>query len=244
MVMFIVSLMIWLFNVNLWTSRRTIYITLIGLLFTLPYLGYTYSLTGRIFYWSSFGGNNLYWMSSPYEGEWGSWHDYKHFKVDSKLLKNAEEYFKEYHENDLESILQQKGLEQDDAFKEAAVRNIQSYPKKYLLNCVSNLSRMIFNFPYNYKLQTPRTLIRLPWNGLLVVLALFSLIPTILNWRKLSYSIRLLLFFTIIYLGGSIFGSAETRMFTIVVPVFILWISIILDKTIRIRLYFKESESV
>ena len=38
-----------------------------------PYLAYTYNLTGRVFYWGNSGGMNLYWMSTPYENEFGDW---------------------------------------------------------------------------------------------------------------------------------------------------------------------------
>ena len=38
----------------------------LALVWCLPYLAHTYSLTGRWFYWGSSGGMSLYWMSTPY----------------------------------------------------------------------------------------------------------------------------------------------------------------------------------
>src|SRR5207249_2495311 len=46
---------------------------LLALILTLPYLAYTYALTGRPFYWGSSGGMSLYWMSTPYRDELGDW---------------------------------------------------------------------------------------------------------------------------------------------------------------------------
>ena len=39
----------------------------------IPYLTYTYSITGRAFYWSTAGGSSLYWMSYPGPETTGEW---------------------------------------------------------------------------------------------------------------------------------------------------------------------------
>jgi hypothetical protein len=41
-------------------------------------------------------------------------------------------------------------------------------------------------------------------------------------------------------MGGSITGSAEIRMFSVIVPILLLWISIILNKTLRVSWRFEE----
>ena len=102
-----------------------------------------------------------------------------------------------------------KGIIQDDLFKEIAVNNIKSHPMKFLENCISNAGRMFFNYPASYVLQKPSTLRRLPINGTLIILSLFCLIPTFLNWRKIFFPVRFFLFFAFLYFGGSILGSAE-----------------------------------
>ena len=83
------------------------------------------------------------------------------------------------------------------------------------------------------------TLLRLPLNGINVVLLLFCIIPTFKNWKKIIFSIRFMLFFALLYLGGSIFASAETRMFTVIVPILLFWIAYIIQKTVKIN--FNES---
>ncbi len=44
-----------------------------ALIWCVPYLLMTYSLTGKPFYWGSSGGLSLYWMSTPYDTEMGDW---------------------------------------------------------------------------------------------------------------------------------------------------------------------------
>jgi hypothetical protein len=219
--------------------RSSLFILLIALTVTLPYLGYTWNLTGRFFYWSSFGGDNLYWMSTPHQEEYGSWILYNPARagiIESEGGQvGLEESFYDNHSAQLDKIAHLKGVEKDDALRNLAIHNIREHPEKFLLNCLSNMSRILFNFPYSYKLQSAKTLVRLPFNGAIVFLALVMLIPTILNWRKIPYPYRFLLLFSIVYLGGSLLGSAETRMFTIIVPFILFWLAFMVDRTVTFR---------
>lgn len=222
-------------------QRKAFVILLISLATMSPYLIYTYNLTGKIFYLSTNGGNNLYWMSSPYKEEYGSWFP-GNFDVDSiyfpNLILGGKESSKSNHRKDFEEISKYKGIEQDDAYKKIAIKNIKSNPFKFAQNCVSNIGRILFNFPFSYKAQTPRLLLRLPFNGIILVLAFYCIIPTYRNWRKIPYSIRFLLIFAALYFCGSILGSAETRMFTIIVPILLVWIAFIIQKTVKVTLKF------
>ncbi len=222
--------LLWIFNKKVVNYRKGLLILLIALITTTPYLIYTYHLTGKIFYWSSYGGVNLYWMSSPFEGEYGYPPDT--FKIDSIFLSN--------HQKDFEEISKYKGVELDDAYKRIAINNIKSHPFKFAQNCISNIGRILFNYPYPNEVQKPSNLIKLPFNGIIVVLMLFCIIPTFTNWKKIPYSIRFLLIFALLYFCGSILGSAETRMFTIIVPILLLWIAYIIQKTIKFKLRFDE----
>lgn len=219
--------------------RKSILILFISFLTTTPYLLYTHHLTNRLFYWTSNGGNNLYWMSSPYAGEYGSWIQYPLNKIDqSPRIPGSKEIIELNHQKDFDEIFKYKGVEQDDIYKKIVTRNIKSHPMKFFENCFSNVGRIIFNFPRSYELQRPGTLLRLPFNGIIMVLVLFCLLPTVKNWRKIPFLIRFLLFFAILYLGGSVLGSAETRMFTMVVPIFLFWIAYIMQKSIKVTLKF------
>jgi len=215
--------------------QRTLFISLLALIITSPYLIYNYRLTNKLFYWGSNGGNNLYWMTTPFEGEYGNWIEYPIIPKKNRVEK-SEIAIKKNHEKELDEIYKLPTLSRDSLFRTIATANIKAHPKKFLLNCISNISRMLFNFPYSYKLEKPGTLLRLPFNGFIIVLLFFSIIPGIINWNKISFAVKFLLLFSLIYLGGSIFGSAETRMFTMIVPILLIWIAYFLKRCIKIEL--------
>lgn len=225
----------------LWLSKRSsanyrkgLSIFVIAFITTMPYLLYTYHITNRVFYWTSVGGDNLYWMSSPYKDESGSW-SYPE-QTENPFSSEIKEFIKLRHQNDFDEVFKHKGtLAQDDAFKTIVVKNIKSHPVKFIENCFSNVGRIIFNFPRSFEFQEPRTLLRLPLNGIIVVLMLFCFIPTIINWHKIIFPIRFLLFFALIYFGGSTLGSAETRMFTIIVPILLIWIAFVIQKIVKVN---------
>ena len=127
---------------------------------------------------------------------------------------------------------------QDDHFKSIAINNIKKHPVKFLQNWISNVGRILFNYPYSYVLQSPSSLFYTLINGIIITLLLFSIVPTYKNWYKINFAIRFLIFFSLIYLGGSTFGSAESRMFSIIVPILLLWIAFILQNTIKFNLKF------
>ena len=256
--MLAVILILILFTKHRISYQKSAVIFIIALFINIPYLAYTYQLSGKLFYWSSFGGNNLYWMTSPFESEYGDWMGFPPDSNNIYRIYGSDKIIKSNHQKDFDEILSNvdvqkaniyngtieynltKGFSQDDIFKKIAVRNIKSHPGKFIRNCFSNMGRMIFNYPYSYAPQKPSTLLRLPVNGVLLVVVLFSLLPTLINWKKIIFPIRFLLFFILIYFGGSIFGSAEIRMFLLVVPVLLVWIAYILPKTFRLRLNWND----
>ena len=230
---------LWIINRKFYNYRKGLIILFVALATITPYLIYTYHLTGKIFYLSSFGGNNLYWITTPYKGEYGDWsRDVKQNSssgTNISILNIHEELIKSNHQKDYETINKFSGVQQDEVFKRIAINNITSHPTKFLFNCICNLGRILFNTPYSYTLQTPKTLLRLPFNGVITVLLILCLFPTFKNWKKINFSIRFMLFFTLFYLGGSILGSAETAMFSVIVPVLLVWIAYIIQKTIKVK---------
>jgi hypothetical protein len=156
----------------------------------------------------------------------------------NNYIPGSEDSIKTHHEKDFEEIYKYTGVKRDDAYKKYVLANITSHPLKYIENCVSNIGRMFFNYPYSYTYQKPGTLLRLPFNGIIAVLMLFCIIPTLLNWRRLNFAIHFILFIVLFYLGGSIFGSAETRMFTVIVPMLLFWIAYILQNSVKVKLEF------
>ena len=235
------------------SHKKSLYILSVALLTTLPYLIYTYNVTGKIFYWSSFGGNNLYWMSTPYENEYGDWMEFP-ANEDNHRVTDSYNQINLNHQSDFDQLLKNekvriantkdgkiqynltKGIVQDDMLKAIAIENIKKYPIKFLKNCISNTGRILFHYPFSYTIQKPGTLGRLPFNGIILVFSLFCGIISIIRWRALIYPIRFLLFIILIYFGGTILGSAENRMFFLMVPVLLVWIAYIISKSIRIDL--------
>jgi len=251
------ALLLWLSKMKSVNYRKCFIIFLIALATTSPYLIYTYHLTGRVFYWGSSGGINLYWMSSPFEGEYGSWaynpkynstilttipHDAiggrLNVKSKDNFIPGGEDSIISHHQKDFEELKKYVGVEEDDAYKKIVIRNIKSHPLKYIQNCISNMGRILFNYPYSYTVQKPGTLARLPMNGIIVTFLLFSLIPTFINWRRLAFSARLILFIVALYLAGTVLGCAQTGMFTPIVPMVLFWIAYIMNKSLKVNLKF------
>ena len=89
--------------------KKIILILTIAFVTTTPWLAYTYRMTGKLLYWSSFGGNNLYWMSTPYENEYGDWIEDSFNEISSKnRIPGSNEKIKLKHKKTLTKFLQAK----------------------------------------------------------------------------------------------------------------------------------------
>lgn len=231
------TLILWIFNRNIKKYRKALLIMLIALITTMPYLLYTYNLTGRFFYWGNSGGMSLYWMSTPYENEYGSW-DNESFTAAQTNGDNSGNITlqKSNHQKDLDYILQFKGVQRDDAYKRIALNNIKTYPEKYLRNIVANIYRMLFGFPVSYTYQGIH--LKVIYFSILFTLMVFCIIPTVVNWKMIPFPIRFLLAFGFVYLGGSSLISAGNRQFVIIVPLLLLWIAYIISKSVSLRMKF------
>ena len=241
--MLVGSGLLWLLNRSNTNYRKGFMILILALLTTTPYLIYTYNLTGRIFYWGM-GSDSLFCMSTPYEGEYGDFKiglDLNSVEAGNFNIIGADSVMRAHHQEDYDEINRYEGLERDDAYKRLAIRNIKAHPIKFAQNIVYNVGRLVFHFPFSYAVQRPKILMILPINGVLLALMLFSLIPTYLNWRSLPIYLKFLLILTLLYLGASSLVTAFVRMFTIVVPILLVWIAYIMQNTMKINLKFKEN---
>lgn len=239
--MLVGGVILWIVNKNSQNSRKSLTILLIAFLITTPYLLYTYHLTGRILYWGT-GSNNLYWMSTPHKGEYGDWTSglgQNSTEISNYNIKGADSVLRGNHQKDFNEILKFKGLEQDDVYKRLSFRNIESHPFKYLQNILYNMGRLVFHYPFSYAKQQPKILLIFPFHGILVTFILFSIIPTFINWRLMPYSLKFLLILIFLYFGASLLVSALVRMFTIIVPILLIWIAYIIQNTIKINLTIK-----
>jgi 4-amino-4-deoxy-L-arabinose transferase-like glycosyltransferase len=239
-IMLIVFFIFWLANIKNVSLKKGIYVILIAFLTVSPYLVYTYHMTGRIFYWG-FGKDSLYWMTTPYNGEYGDWKGELStgtFSNDNYNIPGSDDTLKAHHGKDFEEFTRYRGMERDDAFKRAAMNNLKSHPLKYVQNVVYNMGRLVFHYPFSYSVQRTKVLLVFPINGIVFTLILYSLIPTILNWRKINCLFWFLLLFCFSYLGLSSLVSAQVRMFTIVVPILFFWFASIIDRSMVFKFKF------
>lgn len=121
------------------TARRATIASAVALLLCVPWLGYTYSLTSKPFYWGNSGGLSLYWMSAP--GNLGDWHSGTEVFTVPQLAA-ARPLFQE-----LEHL---QPVAQDDKLQSVAFRNIRHDPLHYLANLGDNIGRLLFNTPYSF----------------------------------------------------------------------------------------------
>ncbi len=234
--------LLWLFNRKAINNRKGALIMVVAFATILPYLIYTYQLTGRMFYWSTNSGGSLYWASSPYKDEYGDWKlDLQQHGVDmgNYNTEGSTDSLVAHHGEEYKEIYKHNSMGQDDAYKRFAIKNIKEHPGKYILNCIYNVGRMFFHYPFSHAVQRPKTLAVFPINGILLTFILFCMIPTLLNWRKLSYPVRFMILFAGLYFAESTLVTALIRMFTVIVPIIMLWMAYVFDKTIRINFRFR-----
>lgn len=198
-----------------------------ALVFTLPYLIYTYSLTGRFFYWGNPGGSALYWMSNPVKGEYGDWFNVRlepNQSIDG-IVPGAKQRLEANHLEEMTLINKYVGVERDDLLKQKALNNITNHPFKYFQNWVANIGRLLFNYPYSYRKYGMGMYLNMIPNLFLVGAVFFYLPYTLSRWRQMPAFIKFLLLLVIIYFFLSTLVSAAIRMFYILFPVLATWLS-------------------
>lgn len=233
-----------LINRNCINYKKSLVILSIGFLTFSPYLFYTYRITHKPFYFGNSGGVLLYWMSTPFESEVGDWKDLNletAYKPGSTIPFHADSLLKLHHQKFHVLILQKKGIARDEAFKEAAIHNIKSHPRKFIKNWVANIGRLLYDFPNSYVYQNSTQLFKLPMNTITVLLSIFCMVPTFANWKKTAFSIKFLLFFTLVYLAPTTLLSAYSRFFNVIVPILLTWNAYVIYRCIAIKINFRNS---
>ena len=160
-VIFGVGLLVFIvISFGLWVYRRAdalavyLRVSLLALALCIPYLSYTYHLTGRWLYWSSAAGNNFYWLTSPYREESGDWY-HQGWVHNNPVLRAHHESIFDYTSGliDNPSLSEREQLfnlstpQSADVFLQAGLRNIRTHPAKFAGNYLANLSRLLFDVP-------------------------------------------------------------------------------------------------
>ena len=158
-------------------------------------------------------------MTSPIDGEYGDWHGADAVATRPELSRNHGEFY---------ASLQGLSLvEQDTAFKQAALQNIREYPLKYLANLGCNIGRMLFNYPYSYTPQKPSTFLYLVPNMFLVVGAFVAACLLAENFRQIRLDIAAVAALLVTAMGISALVSGYARQFTILVP----WVLVLIAQS-------------
>lgn len=211
---------------------KSVSVIIIAFVVCLPYLLYTWHLTGRIFYWGNSGGMSLYWASNPVEQEFGDWND-DHFMAycgyDTTMPCNAE-LFAKYHQADYDSIYRYTGVARDDAFKRKGMQNIMQFPVKYVKNCIANTGRLFFNLPYSYHYQRFQNLLRIPPGAVVMIMLLFSIYSSLIEARRTPFLIWFFQGLLFCFLVVSVMLSATQRQLTTAVPLIVLCAAYYVDK--------------
>jgi hypothetical protein len=221
------SLLVWRIWQRTYAVRTALTVFLLALLWCTPYLFYMYSATGKVFYWGTSGGISLYWMSTPYPGEYGSWYSSTQV-LDRPELTPHRQFFA--------SLDNMTDVERDAAFKSQAIRNIKNHPKAYLRNWAANVGRLLFSYPFSFGPQTLTTYFYLAPDMFIVVLFVVSLIPAVLRSRAMPFELWFMLAFAVIAFGGTTLVSSYERQFRPLVPILWVWVGLVSVRVLRIEL--------
>jgi len=216
---------------------RFIKLILYAYLVCLPYLIYTYSVTGKFFYWGDSGGLSLYCMSTPYESEYGDWYFPKLYDKlgeptsTTTPLKNT---LFQNHSKFLDSISQFDGLKQDELLKKTAIANIKMHKLKYLKNIVYNFGRISFRYPFTDRQVKPMLLIV---NVLHFCFIFFPLVCVlaILLFKEMEAELNYIALFFLISVGGILLLSAESRFLFPLYPVMLFLIGAVLVRRVSLK---------
>jgi len=198
-----------------------------------PYLFYTYSLTGQVYYWGNSGSMLMYWMSSPHPDELGDWHAFN---------LNEHPKLKEHHGEYIHSIMGLSPVERDKELKRKAIENIKQNKKKYVYNWVANVGRMFFSYPLSYIEPSNGIFYFLIPNMFLLVFMMLALIISLKFIRKIPIEILFLVFTMAVYLGGTSMISSYARFLYVAIPILLLWIAFVFSRYLKVDAGFSKAE--
>jgi hypothetical protein len=207
-------------------ARRTAAVAGIALVVCTPWLAFTYSESGRLWYWGNSGGMSLYWMSSPFPGEHGSWYHADEVRSNLELAP---------HRPFFASLRGKDPYETDAAFQEQALEYIQSAPDEYTENVLANVARMWFSMPYSHTEQKLSTLFYVLPNALLLGAIVFCAGILILVRPRLPAEFLPFAALAAFTFGLSALLAAYPRMLFPIVPISLVVIAYVLANHVRVR---------
>lgn len=209
-----------------YTFRKAVPIYFTALLLCVPYLIYTYSLTGKFFCWANWGGYTLYWNYALGPDEFGGWNSYKDVTTRPELA---------HHRPFFEKLQKLDCVQRDELMKKKAIENILTNPRKAILNYICNWGRLLLNFPFSYKYQHPRTLFYIVPNSIFLGAMVFSLYPLIKLRRHLPPAIVHSCAVSVVYITGHSFLLAGARYLCTITPFIFIVIAYTATNLVRVQ---------
>jgi 4-amino-4-deoxy-L-arabinose transferase-like glycosyltransferase len=223
-------------------AREAVLILIMAFVVTAPYLLYTYHITHKIFYWGNAGGMSLYWMSTPYDNEYGDWKE-ENLKNSTFPLQfrtaEGDSLLRLNHIKDITEVKKYHDVARDSAYKALAVKNIEAKPKKFAWNYLYNCSRMLFDFPYSYYYHASQGIGNILWGSFYLWAMIVGVVISAANYRRLIYPLKFMLLLVTVYLILSGTLSAYPRQFDVVEPVILFWLAYLAGNLLPLSVNFK-----
>ena len=219
-----------------------------GILFLVPYLIFTYSITNKVFYLSGNGGLLLYWTSSPHKSDMGEWHtmqiNHDHFAarynsfsgLDSLYLRKVNQVIidkiNSNHSEFAKRLSQAKDLvEYDNMLKEKAFENIRNHPTSFLSNWILNTGRLFVGIPHAMYHKPPFsplfTLLNTVKSSFVLCFFLIALVLFFKNFSFSQYHLIWMLLLLVIYLTGQSLLAVQSQRFLLpIYPLIVIFTAI------------------
>jgi 4-amino-4-deoxy-L-arabinose transferase-like glycosyltransferase len=195
-------------------TGRWALVAVAGFVACIPWLAYTYDLTGHIFYWGNSGGLSLYWMAQYGRGQLGQWHAV-HTVFRDPRLASYRPFFRH-----LRAL---HPLQADLALRHAAVKAALARPYAYLVNVLANVGRIFFGLPFSFTLPIGALVGLIAFNGTLLAAVGAAVVRVVRARQSLPPEAVPFLLFAAIAFALHLLTSAEPRMLIPVVPA-LIWL--------------------
>ena len=216
------------FSKNKYYIKTSLITLTISLVFCTPYLLYTYSLTGKIFFWTNRGGVNVYHSTTPFPGEYGDWFGRNIYEDNPQAMSN--------HKDVLNETANMKALEKDKIFMSLGINHFTNNPMKFIYNWFCGLGRLMFNYPFSYTLQKPDTYFFILPNMFLFSFLFLAIGILIKNRKMFPFEFSFISLFSFIYLGGISLVAAVARYTALIYPLLFAIILYVFTNIIKIHI--------
>ena len=214
---------------------------------SMPYLIHTYQVTGKFPAWTTSGGEQLYWRTSPHPGEFGDWFSTRAVLHPEKVKqKNPDftnlEILQERHYEFYAGLPYLPGdsltttFEMDEHFMERAKEHLAENPSNYLKNTLASFSRLFFNYPKSYTRQKPASLTYIFLNMFLLMGLILAIVPMWRARKMIPEEIWAITFIILIYIVGISLLNGLARYLVPLIPPIFLVLAYVFTQLVDIRI--------